>query len=115
MKTDKKQFAEWLATRPPAIQDMVSLYPPGEYKIKEDAPYGVSTPGTTVNLVSYSEDGTVGVVVMAENKTDEAIEHEKQLGAQHGRTPQEIEELHKTNIKVMVEPKWLELITNELE
>lgn len=111
----KEEFEAWLATRPKAVQELAAKYPPGDYKMKEDAPYGVTAPGCTVNLISYREDGLVGVVILAKDKSEAALEHETRVAKQHGRTDEEIEEIHKMDVKAHVDPQWLELVHNELE
>lgn len=111
----KEQFEEWLATRPQAIQELAKQYPPGDYKIKEGAPYGITAPGCTVNLVSYREDGIVRVVLKAKDKSEAAIQHEDMLCDQYGKTDEEREEIHSSDVQAHVDPQWLELVHNELE
>lgn len=106
----KKEWEEWLASRPAIIQQMAEKYPPGVYRIKEGAPYGVSCPGTLVGIFAYLEDGHIRVVVTAENKRPEAIAHEKRLGEKFGRTPEEMEAIHRSNILTEVDPIWLEAV-----
>ena len=74
--------AEWLLfynSQEPHIQAMMDKYPPGKYIMTEDAPYGLSCPGQPVTLHAYNDDGTVGVVVRAEEKIPAALEHERML------------------------------------
>lgn len=103
-------WAEWVESRPQVIKDLIFDFPPGIYRIKPGAPYGVSTPGTEVHLHSYLEDGTVKVVVPAANKSPEALAHERMLGEKHGKTPEEIKTLHEANILVNIETQWMELV-----
>lgn len=110
----KDDFKMWLEERPQAIKDLVAKYPPGDYTVKADSPYSITAPGSTVNIISYLEDGKVGVQIKAENKTPEAIEHEKALASQHGRSEEELQKMHETDVMAHVDPQWLELITNEL-
>ena len=49
-------WREWVATRPPAVQDLCRRYPP-------DRLYRMQPTGSRVTLVSYSESGTVTVRV----------------------------------------------------
>src|SRR4051812_37418105 len=46
-------FEEWLSTRPKSVQDLARKYPPGWYRIKKEAPYAISCPGTLVQAYSY--------------------------------------------------------------
>jgi len=111
----KEEFEEWLETRPQIIQDMAKKFPPGDYLVKEDAPYGITASGCTVNLQSYREDGTVGVVIKGKDKSEAALEHERNLGARYNKTAEEMEHLHKQDVFAHVDPDWLELVKNELE
>lgn len=47
-------FEEWLATRPPVIQDLGSRFPP-------DVDYGMNQDGDVYRIYSYNENGTVTV------------------------------------------------------
>lgn len=98
------EFKKWLKTRPAVIQELAGKYPPGEYIIKDGAPYGVSCPGTKVHLNSYYENGLVSVIVMAYDKLPQAIHHEILLCSKHGKNAKEI---HKQNIKVDIDPIWM--------
>lgn len=46
-----KEFENWLSTKSAIIQELGKNYPPGEYIIKEGAPYGISCEGTKVTLL----------------------------------------------------------------
>lgn len=105
-----QSWKEWVSSRPESVQNLISKYPPGEYLILHGAPYGISTPGTKVTLHSYGEDGTIGVVVRAEDKSPEALEHERMLAIQYNKLDQ-LEEFHKSDVKVMIDPQWMELIS----
>lgn len=113
--TYKETFDEWLKTRPPAIQEFITVYPPGAYKVIEDAPYSLTAPGTTVQLISWKENGTVGVVILAKDKTEATLSREKELCEEHGRTPEETDNIHKLDIKAQVDPQYLELVKSELD
>ena len=104
------EFSKWLLTRPKKIQDMAREYPPGEYIIKGGAPYGICRPGTKVALYSYLENGEVGVVIKAENKTPEAIVHENMLSEKYGKSEEETKDIHKEDVLVHIDPKWLQAI-----
>ena len=108
MSSKKEQWLEWIKSRPESVQEIISKYPPGEYLIKEGAPYGVSCPGTKVILHSYGEDRTIGVIVPAENKLPAALEHERKLAIQHNKLSK-LAEFHASNVKVFVDPQYLEL------
>jgi hypothetical protein len=102
---EKKIFDEWLETRPESIKELAAKYPPGEYIIKEGAPYGISAPGTKVILHSYFEDGNVRVAVLAENKTAAGLEHERKLAEEYNKN---VEDIHKQNVLVEIDPVWME-------
>lgn len=53
---DPKLWEEWVASRPPMIQEMCRKYPP-------DRLYRMKSTGRLVTMYSYSEDGTVTVNV----------------------------------------------------
>lgn len=55
----KKGWAEWVATRPPAIQEMCASLPP-------DRLYVMKSTGRRVTLEAYAEDGTLTVHVSHE-------------------------------------------------
>lgn len=97
------EFEEWLKTRPESVQMLAADYPPGWYRIRDGAPYGISCPGTVVQLYSYTEDGQVGVVVHARHKRPEALAHEQMLAALYGTEPP-----HERNIWVCIDPCWME-------
>jgi hypothetical protein len=81
------------------VQRLARQYPPGWYRIKEGAPYGISYPGTIVKLYSYVESGDVGVIVFTQRKRPEAIEHERMLAKMHGTPP-----VHGKDILVRIDP-----------
>ena len=49
---NEEGWREWVATRPPVVQDLCQRYPP-------DRLYWMQPTGSRVTLVSYSENGTV--------------------------------------------------------
>jgi hypothetical protein len=55
----KREWEEWVATRPPMIQEMCRKFPPNKL-------YRLKNTGHRVSLSSYSEDGTMTVVVSGE-------------------------------------------------
>jgi hypothetical protein len=103
----EKIFAKWLETRPQVIRELAIKFPPGEYRMKDGAPYGISCEGTKVHLESYLENGSIGVVVLAENKLPAGLEHERILAERYEKN---VKEIHAQNVKVEVDPKWLEKI-----
>lgn len=111
----KEHFEKWLAERPESIQKLAKKFPPGEYKIKEDAPYTVTAPGCTVTLMSYLENGTVGIMIKAKDKSKDALDHEAMLCEKYKKSKQETEAIHKKDVSAVIDPKWLELVSNELE
>lgn len=57
-KTDCERFEDFVASYPPKVQKMIWRHPPDrKYKLKIDAGFQI------VSVYSYSEDGTVTVVV----------------------------------------------------
>lgn len=78
-KGGNEALEQWLIGRPQIIKDLARKYPPGEYRIKEGAPYGYTCPGTIVYLVSYNEGGEIRVAVMPENVLPEAMEHARRI------------------------------------
>lgn len=115
MMSYKDTFNAWLAEQPQVIQDLAAAYPPGTYKIKEDAPYAITNPGSKVLLISYTQNGQVGVVIKAEDKSKEALEHEEMLCQRYKKTKEEAEQLKAADVSVHVDPQYLELVYNELE
>jgi len=110
----KDTFEEWLATRPQEVQELAKAYPPGEYRIKEDAPVKVTKPGKTVLLISYLEQGQIGVMIKGEDKSDDALEHETMLCERYKKSKEEVEQIHKQDVTVNVDPEWIELVTSEV-
>jgi hypothetical protein len=53
---DEQALENWIATRPPVIQEMVRSHPPGRL-------YRMKSTGSRVEIDSYAEDGTVTVWV----------------------------------------------------
>ncbi len=103
-----EEFNEWLDTRPQVIKDLVAKYPPfDKYIIRKGAPYAISREGTIVSIQCYFESGDVGVVVMARDKTKEAIDHEIYIGKTHNRSDEDIENFAKENVMCQIDPVWL--------
>lgn len=103
-------FKEWLDTRPEIIQKVGKQFPPGDYIIKEDAPYRITPPGTKVSLYSYLENGNVYVVLFAENKNDESVFNFINTSLHYNKKPSEIMNMISSDIKVEVDPIWLKPI-----
>lgn len=111
MSSKDREFEEWLATCPEVIKGLAQKYPPDiAYKVKRGAPYSISSSGSIVHIFSYLENGTIRVVVPAKYKSQSAINHEKRLGAEHGRSEREIKRINESDILVEVDPFWLEPI-----
>lgn len=53
---DEKMFAEWVATRPDCIKELIAKLPP-------DRLYLLKSSNHRVTIYSYNEDGTVSVSV----------------------------------------------------
>lgn len=96
-------FQQWLKSRPISIQRLAKKYPPGKYRIKIGAPYGVSCPGTVVEIHSYTEHGEVGVIVRAAEKLPQALAHERALQEQHGNDSPH----HEKDVLVHIDPTWM--------
>ena len=56
MEMNTKAWDEWVASRPPVVQDLCRRFPP-------DRLYRIKSSGHRCTLVSYSEDGTMKVNV----------------------------------------------------
>lgn len=111
----KETFDKWLAERPQVVQEMATKYPPGKYSMKEGSPYAITNPGTVVELYSWLESGDVGIIVRAEDKSKDALEHENMLCLKHHKTEEETELIHNSSIRAHVDPEWLELVTSDLD
>jgi len=98
------EFEEWLSTRPKVIQELGAKYPPGEYKIAEGAPYGLTCPGTIVSIMSYNENGQIQVMVQPENILPAAIEHSNSILHPQGRDHSEFTD---RAIGAYVDPQYL--------
>lgn len=59
IELDQAAWAEWVATRPPAVQELCKRLPP-------DRLYRMRSTGKRVTLFLYCEDGTVTVSVTGE-------------------------------------------------
>ena len=111
----KDTFEEWLSGRPEVVQALAEKFPPGKYVMKEGSPYAITNPGTEVELYSWLETGDVGIIVKAEDKSEDALEHERRLGAKYNKTEEEMKTIHNSGIRAHVDPEWLELVTSELD
>jgi hypothetical protein len=111
----QETFDKWLAERPEVVQALAKKFPPGKYTMKEGSPYAITNPGTEVELYSWLETGDVGIIVKAEDKSKDALEHEKMLGAKYHKTEEEMQTIHNSGIRAHVDPEWLELKTSELD
>jgi len=102
-------FKDWLATRPKAVQELAKKYPPGQYRIAEFAPYGISCAGTIVDLYSYTESGEVGVIVRSGNKLPSCLLHERCLAEEFGKNDPH----HDKNVLVHIDPIWMEPLPDD--
>ena len=76
---DQKRWDEWVATRPPIIQELCKKFPPNRlYKLKSS--------NHRVTLYSYNEDGTMTVIVSGEHN---AVMFERRV---FGIKPEDLEE-----------------------
>lgn len=76
---DEKGWAEWVASRPPVVQELCKRLPP-------DRLYLLKSSGHRVTLISYNEDGTVKVAVTGQFN---ALTFERQV---FGIKPEDLEE-----------------------
>lgn len=104
----KARWDAWVADRPEQIQKMIKDYPPGEYIMTDDAPYGLSCPGTKVILESYNEDGMLGVIVTAGNKLQAGLDHEEMLAIKHNKI-HNLDRIHASDVKVHVDPQYVKI------
>ena len=107
MSKTYKNMQDFLKNSPKSVQELHSKYPAGKYRIKEGAPYGVSTAGTIVDLYSYTESGNVGVIVRAREKKPDALIHERMLQEEHGGK----DPMHDKDILVHIDPVWMEPVS----
>ncbi len=78
-KLDKKAWEDWVSTRPLIIQELCNKFPPNKlYRLKKS--------GHRVTLYSYSEDGTMTVIVSGEYN---AVMFDRQV---FGIKPEDLEE-----------------------
>lgn len=106
-----EEFEKWMQNKPPIIRQLVAAYPPGRYRMKENAPYAISCPGTLVTLAGYRETGEVIVIVDADDLLPEAIAHQKMLLNRRGGDYSEVAGRPQT---VYVDPIYLELMKKEI-
>lgn len=105
-----KELQEWYDSKPQIIKDLYDRYPPGHYVIKAGAPYAISCPGTQVTVIGWSENGTIIIMLLAENKMKSALEHERKLCAQHGT---DADKANSSNLKINIAPEWLEPLPHD--
>lgn len=108
--TENKEYEDWLLTRPQIIQNLARKYPPGEYEMSDDAPYGLTCPGTVVSLEGYSETGEVIVSIIPGNWRPEAIKYSNRILHPQGR---DHSELAKLVISAHVDPQYLLSLNRE--
>lgn len=107
----KETFNSWLEKSPKAVKAVATKYPPFKsWKMKKDAPYTISCPGTKVLIIGYTEDAKVMVVVTAKSKLPEAVKAEKELCKLHKTDYDKVKD---ANVEVEVEAEWLEEIHGE--
>tara|TARA_R110002126_G_scaffold102802_1_gene235089 strand:+ start:7614 stop:8183 length:570 start_codon:yes stop_codon:yes gene_type:complete len=111
----KKTFDVWIKEKPEIVQELAKKFPPGIYTMKEGSPYAITNPGIEVELYSWLETGDVGIIVKADDKSEDALEHENMLGAKYHKTEEEMEIIHKSSIRAHIDPEWLELQSSDLD
>jgi hypothetical protein len=105
---EKKVFADFYNTRPILVRQLIEKYPWEFYRMKKDAPYGINPEGTKVELLSYRESGEVSVAIESQNLTSDGKKHLKFLCEQYNK---DYDEAISVNHRVVVNPMWLEPIT----
>ena len=104
---EQRDYDNWFNSMSKVVQNLVTKYPMDKtYRIKQGAPYKLSCPGTIVYIVGYRDDGQISVAVLAENKMPEAKRHELDLCLEHGT---DYGVVSQQNVKVQVDPVWLEV------
>jgi len=58
-----------------------------------------------VGIVSYRQNGTVTVGLLAANKLPETLEREKELAKHYNK---DIADMHAQDISAAIDPQWLE-------
>lgn len=111
----KNTFEEWLKTKPEEIQKLAKKYPPGEYIVNENAPYAITSAGVKVTLIAYIDKNTVKVLLRAQDKTEDILNKERQLGEKHGRTREEIDAIHSADIMASIDPSYITLHRSDLD
>jgi hypothetical protein len=99
------EWKAWFNCQPEVIQNLAKQCPFDTYKIKAGAPYGVTCEGSIVHLLSFTESGEVGIVLLARDKLPAAIQHEQKMCALHGT---DYSKVKNENIRAYVDPVWLE-------
>ena len=72
-------YKQWYDERPPIIQEMIRKYPYDYYRMTPDAPYGITCPGSKVELLGYNEDYTVSVKISPEDFLEQTKAHIRHL------------------------------------
>lgn len=104
-KEERIEYNDWVKTRPKIIRKLIKKYPPfTRYKIKKGAPYLHSCEGEIIEICSYNENGNIGVIVLAEFKTE--------LGKENTMIScltnfKDYDEMIKQDFKCNINPKWI--------
>ncbi|TSE11309.1 hypothetical protein [Aquimarina algiphila] len=99
---------EWYDSRPKIIQQLYEKCPFGEYIISNDAPYALTCPGTTVEVIGYRITGEIIVKLLRENMLPEALKHEAELIEKYQTPKENIETIITADgMKTVVEPEHL--------
>ncbi len=100
---------EWLSSLPPTVQIIARSYPTGMYRIKEGAPYGITCPGSKVELISYNDNGEVSVLIKSKDLTTEGKAHLMALCIENKK---DFYQAIRRDHKVRVDPRYLERISD---
>lgn len=104
-KMNDKLFAEMYNSRPEQLKAIIRQYPFDTYRVKEDAPYALTPPGTIVQVRTYATDNQIRVLVYAKDLLPTALEYIKSVC---NNTGVDFEKKRTENVTSFIEPKWLE-------
>lgn len=110
----KESFDPWIKEQPKNIQKLATKYPPGTYTIKSGDLVEMIKPGGTVLLMSWLENGTVGITISAKNKSEKALENETKLCKHYKKTESETKEILNADVSLHINPNDLVLVKSEI-
>lgn len=104
----QSETPNWLENAAPIIKKLAAQYPIGQYRIKAGAPYKLTCPGSKISVNGWRINGLIDVILMVSDKLPATIAHEKKLCENNSEL--NYEALSKSNIRVDINPIWLEPI-----